>query len=631
MSTAGSSPDAAAAAAEPTAPGTIRRRTRLIRWQGLIPMALLLVVVVGGWTLYGARLIRSGIVTAGSRLVGSQVDVGGLSIHFFPPSVDVRGFAIADPADLMKNRIAVGRASIELEVPPLLEKKIVVRRVTVADVQTGSPRTVRARPVPPDTSPGVFVEAKQFAQKVKVPLMSLVPLDSLKAVVLNPQQLQSVQAAIALEHQADSVKQTVDKGYAALNLQPTIDSSAALLQRLQSVNVRTIGIDGARKALADVRRASSRVDSAKTRVERLVSDARKGIDSLQTLVRGIDDARREDYAMARGLLKLPSFDAPEIGAALFGAETMARFQKAVYYTNMARKYAPAGLTAKETPGPKRRRRAGTTVHFVTPKSYPRFLLRRMDANLAGVGEDAVNYSIAAADFTSDPGVTGNPMLFVVRRTAKKSGDSVRVTGSLDHTRPTPRDVVSAYVSGVKLPAMALPMLPYTLDPGTGDAETRFVLDGDRLSGSWSVRSTRVTWRPDSARSTKPLNTMEQLVARALTGITELQLTTEISGTLTAPRLSVRSNLDRVIGDRLRAVAGEEIAKAQAKIKADVDRMVDEKLEPVKAKIADVRADTDKKLAEARTKLDAEKKKLEDKLKSLSGGLTVPRIPTSGRD
>lgn len=591
-------------------------------------MTLAVLVLVGGWKLYGARLIRRAIVEGGSTMVGSQVDVAGLSVHFFPPSVDVRGFAIADADDLMKNRLAVGHAFFELELLPLLQRKVVVRRVTVADVQTGSPRTVRARPVSVDSSAGLFAEAKDAAQKVKVPIMALVPLDSLKAVALNPEQLRAVQAAIALEGQADSLKQAIDKSYSNLNLQPVLDSSAALVQRLQSVNVRTLGLDGARRAATDIRRTTARVDSAKIRVERLVVDARKGVDSLQRLVQGIDEARREDYAMARGLLKLPSFDAAEIGTALFGAEAVGRFQRAVYWAKLARKYAPAGMTPKETPGPKRRRRAGTTVHFVTPKSTPRFLLRRMDANLVGVGDNAVNYAVAASDVTSDPAITGKPMLFVARRNVTNGGDSARITGSLDHARAVPRDVVSAIITGVKLPPIAIPMLPLTLDPGVGVADSRFVLEGDRLNATWTVRSTNITWHPDSARA-KPLNTMESLVSRALTGIKDLELTTQLDGPLTAPRLMVRSNLDRAIAERMRAVAGEQIAAAQARVKADVDRMVNERLEPVKAKVADTRAEADKKLAEARIRLDEQKKKLEDRLKAVSGGVSLPGIPRPG--
>ena len=66
-----------------------------------------------------------------------------------------------------------------------------------------------------------------------------------------------------------------------------------------------------------------------------------------------------------------------VPAALFGGVTMERFQKAVHYAELARKYAPPGLLPRESEGPKRARMAGTTVHFVKQTSYPRFLLRRL--------------------------------------------------------------------------------------------------------------------------------------------------------------------------------------------------------------------------------------------------------------
>ncbi len=621
MSTPSSGPEGAAPA------GAKPKKAGLFRWKGIIPMAIIAVVIVGGWKFFGARLIKRGITEGGTAILGSQVDVADLSIHFFPPSVDVHGFAVADNDDLMRNRIAVGRAHIEVEALPLLQKKLVIKTVTVAEVQTGGVRAERARFVPPDTTPGgVGFEARAAVARVKVPVMSLVPIDSLKAVLLNPQDLRAVRAAVALGAQADSAKELADKGYANLNLQPTLDSSAALVARLKDVNVRTLGIDGARRTLADVRRTAASVDSAKNRVDKLVSDTKRSMDSLQMLLKSIDDARREDYAAARGLLKLPSFDAPEIGAALFGDATLDRFQKAVHYAELARKYAPPGLMPKEKAGPERMRMSGTTVHFVTQTTYPDFLLRRLELSLVGTGADGVDYAAAASDVTSDPAILGRPTLFVARRVNRgRAGDSLRITGSLDHTRDTPRDVVNAVMGGVELPTFPLPMLPYTLDAGTGAAEMRFVLDGERLTGTWTVRSSSVTWRPDSARA-RSLNTMETLVARALTGINTLEITAEIGGTLKAPTLGVRSNLDRVVAERIRAVAGEQIAAAQARLRAQVDRIVDEKTAPVKAKVDAVRAESERKLAEARTRLDEEKKKLEEKVKSLTAGINLPRLP-----
>ncbi len=626
MSTPGSGPSGAASSPPES------RRERIFRWQGIIPIALVLAIVIGGWLFFAEGLIRRAITQGGSAVLGTQVDVADLAIRIVSPSVEVRGFAVADPDDVRRNLVSVGRAFFELEALPLLQKKVVVRRVTVADVELGAPRAVPAKPVVrSDTGPNAFDELKRFAGRVKVPLLSLVPLDSLKAIALHPEQLKAVQAAVALGRQADSVKLAIDQAHASLNLQPTLDSSSALAARLQTTNIRTLGLDGARKAVADVRRAVAQVDSTRGRVERLVADAKRGVDSLQVLTRAIDDARREDYAMARGLLRLPSIDAPEIGAALFGAATIDRFEQVIYWAALARKYAPPGLLPKQSPGPKRVRMAGTTVHFVTPRSYPRFLLRRADVNVVGTGAVNADYALAASDLTSDPGLVGRPTLFVARRTPRGvPGDSLRIAGSLDHTRPVPRDVVTAYVGGVKLPPIALPMLPYTLDPGVGVSTLRFVLDGDRLSGTWSLRSGDVTWRPDSTRA-KALNTMETLVARALTGINTLELTTDIGGTLSAPTLSVRSNLDRVIADRLRAVAGEAVAAAEAKARAQVDKFVNEKSEPVKARVAEIRADTERRVTDARTKLDVERKKLDERLKALSGGLNLPRVPTAAPD
>jgi len=274
------------------------------------------------------------------------------------------------------------------------------------------------------------------------------------------------------------------------------------------------------------------------------------------------------------------------------------------------------------------RRAGTTVHFATAESYPRFLLRRADVHVTiNAGAAAGEYAIAARDVTSDPAIVGRPTLFVVRRAARgTSMDSVRITGSMDHTGATPREIVNLQAAGVALPALSIPSLPFSLDPGRGSSEMRFALDGDRISGRWTVKSASVAWSPDSAR-TRKLNSLETLVARVLTGINQLDFTADVSGTLVAPRLAVRSNLDRQVADRLRSVVGDEVKSAETKMRAQVDRYVDEKSAPVKARVAEVRAESDRRVADARAKLDEQKRKLDERLKALTGAtIGLPRIP-----
>jgi len=613
----------------PGAPPPRRARTRIFRWEGIIPLVLGLALLFLGWMFFAERIIRNTITEAGTKALGAQLDIAELKLHPLSTSLELRGVALADPYDRNRNLFEIKVVRVALDAEPLFEKKIVITNFTLGDIATGTKRATPASAVTGQGfAPKALAEMQRFAKQFNVPLLSLVPIDTLKALLLDPTQLKSVQKALAVAQQADTLKQAIESQYAQLRIQETVDSSRALVGRLQGTNVRTLGVDGARKAIDDVRRTTARVDSAKRRVDALLLAARRGLDSLQAGVGAIDDARRDDYAFARGLLKLPSFEGPDLGSAVFGRVTIDRFQQALYWTSIAKQYAPPGLLPKESPGPKRLRRAGATVHFIEAKAYPQFWLQRADVNAAVTnGSLAGTYAFAARDVTSDPAIVGRPMLFALRRAATRSDvDSVRVAGSLDHTGAVIRENVTAQAAGIALPTISIPSLPYSMAWGRGSSELRIALNGEQLSGRWSVHSPKVTWQLDSVNARK-LNTMESLVARVLTGINTLDLTADISGTLERPSLAIKSNLDRQLSEQLRNVAGQELAKAEARARAQVDRIVAEKSAPVKAKVAELRADAEARVADARTKLDEEKKKLDERLKALtSGAIGLPRIP-----
>src|SRR5205814_1841886 len=156
--------------------------------------------------------------------------------------------------------------------------------------------------------------------------------------------------------------------------------------------------------------------------------ARAGLDTIADHVRALDNARREDYEMAKGLLKLPSFNAPDIGPGLLGNLTIDAVEKAMVWVNLGRKYAPPGLLPREQPGPKRLRRAGTTVVFVKPEAYPRFLLQSGQLSISldsAFGGARGEYAVAVTDVTTDPQITRRPTRFALRRKSSGTGlDSV---------------------------------------------------------------------------------------------------------------------------------------------------------------------------------------------------------------
>ena len=637
MSIAGSRPEAAVPGSAFQAPGAPtslgpaspergpqapRRRTRLVRWRGLIPASLLVIALTVAWLVFGGRVVKAVVEEAGTETLGAAVEVAGVQIEERSAAVELRGLAIADPFDQHRNLVEAGVVRVELEPEPLLERKIVVRRLLVRDVRTG---TRRLTPAPRVTAggfaPRALAEMDRWSKQFQVPLLWLTPIDTIKAIVLDPAQLQGVGAALALAARTDSARRTVEQAYEAIRVRETLDTARALLTRLRGANARTLGVTGLTAAVADVRRVAAQVDSARRRVEALERSARAGIEQLNGGIPAIDDARRADYERVRGLLRLPSFDSPQIGAALFGRATIDRFEQALYWTALAREYAPPGLVPRESTGPKRLRRSGTTVHFVKREAYPRFLIQRADVDLAVSGGAARGgYVVAATDLTTEPTVVGRPARFALRREAGGSAvESLRASGLLDHVGARPRDVVAADAAGVLLPSIPLPLLPLRAQPGRGTSELRLVLDGDELSARWTVRSRELKWTTDSTRA-RALNTLESLVARAIGGVRDFDLTAELSGPVRAPRLAVRSNLDGVVAARLREVAGEEVDRAMARARAQVDRLVEEKAAPARTRVAELRGDVDRRIAEGKTQLEEERQKLDAQLKAL-----VPRL------
>jgi ABC-type phosphate transport system auxiliary subunit len=110
----------------------------------------------------------------------------------------------------------------------------------------------------------------------------------------------------------------------------------------------------------------------------------------------------------------------------------------------------------------------------------------------------------------------------------------------------------------------------------------------------------------------------------VSGLAELEVVAELTGSVGSPKLAVSSNLDKAISQRLQAVIGEEVAKAERQVRAKVDSLVSVKVEPVKRQIAAVQAEANQRVQAERQRLDQVEQQLQAELKRLTGGL-VPGI------
>jgi uncharacterized protein (TIGR03545 family) len=605
-------------------------RVKIFRWKAVGPLLLLLVIITVLIVLFAEPVARQTTEEVSTELLGTQVDVGRLDLVPRTASVDLGALQIADPFEPRRNLIEAERIVLKLNPEALTEKKLVVERLALQGMRFGTARKTPARPASGNGfAPQALRSVREWSRQFDVPLLQLTPIDTLKQLVLDPSQLRTVQAAEGLLARTDSTRQALERGFAAVDVAGTVDSARALADRLAATDPRTLGLDGTRQAIQSVQATLRQLDAAKRQVTALQQNVTRGVTLLGSGVRGLDEARKRDYAFARSLLKLPSFSAPDIGNAFFGKVSIDRFQQALYWAELARHYMPPGLLPREDPGPQRLRAAGRTVRFPKEHSWPTFLVQlgQVDFHIAdGLLKGA--YAASVQGLTSAPALYGKPMLVTARRDAVGSAIAgIDVGAVVDHRTSAVRDSVSAKLRGVTLPSFAIPGLPFRIAPGTGAVNLTFALRGDQLLGHWSIGSREVAWALDSAGRRR--SDLEDLVWRVVSGLTQLDLSADVRGTIASPRLSVRSNLDEAIARRLKAVVGEEVAKVEAKARAKVDSIVSDKVEPVKQRIAALQADATRRAAAQQQRLDQAETDLQAQLKRMTGGLApdikLPKI------
>jgi uncharacterized protein (TIGR03545 family) len=579
---------------------------RVFRWRAVGPLLLFALIGAILWVIFADRIARISAEKIGTSIVGAKVEIEHLHIDLANGDVTVRGLTVASPHEALKNLFQADELTADLDVLPLLEKKVVIDRLAANGLRFGTSRTTDGR-VPGDPSATVsgrlIGEARDWAQHFQVPALQLAT-GKIDVATLDPRRLSAIPAAQALNARADSSRKSWQTGLDSLRLGAAVDSATATLARLKTARATDLA------ALNEARRAIDHLKQARTRVTTLERGITSGLAGLRAGVAGLDSAKQRDYAFARGLMKLPSLDAPEIGLALFAPTAVAQFQRALYWTQLARAHMPAGLQPRADAGPPRRRRGGSTVRFPREKALPGFLLRTAELSflLDPTATEPKRYAGRLTGLTNDPALYGRPTLF------EASAPAVTAGAMLDHVRATARDTAGATVQGVRLPALQLPSLPMKLDPGRGTTQLGFTLRGDTIRARWGIRSTHVQWSRDSAAQR---STVSELLWRTLSGISDLQVDAGVTGTLSEPRLVVRSNLDDAIAGRLRAMMGEEVAAAERRLRAEVDRQVDPAIAPVKARVTALQADVTKRLAEQRGRLDQAQKDLEARLRELT--------------
>jgi len=610
---------------------------RALRWKAVIPLGLALVLVVLFWWLLLDLAVERAVEWAGTEIVGARVDLASADVSPGKGLVVLRGLEVTNPDKPMTNLVQSAEIVARVRMLPLLEKKVVIDTMAVRGVRFGTPRrTSGALEHPSPTTGRVGRAISEWANRIRLPPLNLQGLTGVVDVSrIHPDSLRTIAAARAMSGRTDSLRTAWRAELAGLDPQPQVDSARAMIARLRQADVRALGVTGTRDLVNSARATSSRLGQTTDRIGAFETRVRAGPESL---LGGLAESRQQDYAYARGLVNLPSLDAPDLSPALFGEMAVERLKPVLYWLNLAEQYLPPGLDPRRRMGPDRARASGTTVRFPRERELPGFLLvyAGADAEVRGVGGAAGAYAATITGLTTAPALLGRPARFAAQRRAAAGGPATgNVVATFNHVSAPLNDSVVAVLDGVGLPAVNLPAAGATLALGTGAVRLRLLRSGENVEGSMSWSSNSVRWlrgdstaRPPDRPSAGPIGGeawAQDLLWRTVSRLNSVEVEVRVAGRVTAPSIGVRSNVGREVAQALRRELGDQVRRQEQRLRAEVDARVQQQVQEAERRVGEVQTQVEVEVAARRAELERVRAELENEIRNLTRRLPV-RIP-----
>lgn len=547
--------------------------TRWLRPGGLTLFGAVAVLLAGGWMLLADPLARRAIQAGGTALVGAEVDLEKADVGLFPPRLALSNLAVTDPDAPMTNAFQVATAELALDGGALLGGRFVVDQLRVEGVRLHTPRArsgaVRKAAEAPEAPEAPGAAAPGLA------LGGIRPPD-LKEI-LDQQPLEAVDRAEALSRDLKAARTAWEARLASLPGREALDTYRDRLKAIQA---------GRKGGLEGVLATASEVRSLRADVERDVKALRGAGEDLQGDVAGyrrrIAEVAAAPAAEARRLTeRYRAGGAVGVGTAFLN-ETAERWTHTAlaWYGRLGPLLARAGKAAGKGRAERPLRGKGHVVRFPEASPVPDFWVREATVGVAALGGEVRG---TVRDLTSEPRVLGRPVTFAFAGDGIKAARALRLEGTLDRTDPDrPDDRARLTITGASVHDLTLSRgaLPVTLEEARADLAVDARRRGEALDADLTadLADTRFAAEAEPGMAGKAL-------AEALAGVRRTEVKATVTGTVTAPKVALRSDLGRVLAGAVRSAVNARVEGLEAGLRDAIGRRVE-------ARLADARREVD---------------------------------------
>lgn len=614
---------------------------KLFRWSGLIGFIVTLAVLLVIGFVFIDNWIKAGIEAGATRVNGAEVNVGDVDLTFSPIGFKLQDLRITDVDEPTRNLFELDEATVQLRLAPLFFGRVniealivdgmrsnterrrpgrVLRPATDAAASAGNstssnstpsntssentastsnPTTAAADGSAESTAAGAAETAAEEAGGLPAPA---------QAALANMAETQA--AADRADEQLGTASDNVASALAALPNNASLDDYD---RRLDALSERRLdSIDAVRQTRDDLNALAAQAGRDQLAVANARQAARDAVQSAETAVRDLAAAPGKDWAALRDQYPLNASTATKLGRILLGDEIFDQVDQLQQWYQQISPWL-ARLAPEPSDGPQRL--DGRYVRFPHPNPSPNFLLRE---GRIGFEADGQPWRIELTDVTGQQRLIGRPVRLSIVK-GDLEDPRLRIEGVLDRRGEQTEDHFELFGRDLGLGNRQLAVSDAQLNwaPGRTDLTGTIDVTDGALDGEVLLTFA------DSGFQASGSNLTATLLNQALAQVSNFNLGIDVDGTVRRPELSLASNLDNQLNQALSRVAREEYERWLSQTRAAMDAEAAQLRAPLDERLADVRAERDRVQAKADAfqaevtdRIDAERDRLNQRLRRL---------------
>ncbi|KRS19997.1 hypothetical protein AAY72_15825 [Alishewanella sp. WH16-1] len=509
----------------------------------LIPVSLITMVVVA--YLLANSIIKTVLTSELEQVTGAEVNIDSVSLRLMPVSVNLSGVQLTDPAKPEFNSISFSNAYARVDPWPALKGYYVVEELEVSELAYGSKRT----------KPGKVYRVPP-ANDNALDLASLLQVEIPTAdAILARANLQTLQQGAALKQLAEQQKQKFTELRQQL---PTAEQLAEFQANVKALTESRISDASELAAKTQQFNAlQQQLRAERDKLRDLQQSLLQSRDSLSSAVTALRSAADQDWQQLQQLANIQQGGLAPIFQILLGDVWAREIQKLEALYQLAKPY----LQQDGEPAPAK--------PLDPNQPYPDFWVKQARVHLLLAGTES---TIQMQDITTQHqlinnvatrfslDVAGLPKL----NTFKLNGDFAILEQMITN--------LSWQLDGMALENLTLgrEQTALTLLAGLFSANGSLQLTDDQLKQQAKVLLKNANFDKTGNRY------LDQLVG-LLNQQGQIPLDVLAEGLISNPQVTIRSSLDRMLGDALLGEARQKIAQLQTQLRSELDSRLQQQL------------------------------------------------------